>query len=103
MDANGVGAYKLPNARYVYMTPSITGLNYYLYMTQIKYVITPAGKELSVWQGEDAQTAPSSKMTYTSMAWSECNKGYQSKCVRYTDGKVTLSLTTDQNVLPFEN
>ncbi|MBC6696837.1 hypothetical protein [Hymenobacter sp. BT190] len=103
VDANGVGAYQLPNPRYVYMTNVLTGLSYNLHMTQTKYIITPNGKELSVWQGTDTLTPPSSKITFTSTAWSECNKGYASKAVRYTDGKVTSSLTSDPNVLPFEN
>lgn len=103
LDANGVGTYQLPAPRYVNMTMSITGLTYLLPMTQTKYIITPNGKELSVWQGVDLMTAPASKVTFPSFAWSECNKGYESKCVRYTDGRVTLSLTTDQNVLPFQN
>ena len=103
LDANGVGSYQLPSPRFVDMTIAITGLSYLLRMEQIKYIITPNGKELSVWQGVDLMTAPSSKVTFPSFAWSECNKGYESKCVRYTDGRVTLSLTTDQNVLPFQN
>jgi hypothetical protein len=103
VDANGVGAYKLPNLRYVYMTNLLTGLTYNLHMAQTKYLITPSGKELSVWQGTDIHTQPANKVTFESTAWSECNKGYQSKCVRYTDGKVVLSLTTDPTVLPFEN
>jgi hypothetical protein len=103
VDANGVGAYQLPSPRTVGMTTSLTGLTYLLTMTQTKYIITPAGKELSVWQGLDTVTPPTSKQVLDATAWSECNKGYQSKCVRYTDGRVTLSLTTDPSVLPFEN
>ena len=104
LDANGVGAYQLPAPRYVNMTTSITGLTYLLPMTQTKYVITPNGKELSVWQGVDFPPIPLiNKITFLATAWSECNKGYESKCVRYTDGRVVLSLTTDQAVLPFEN
>lgn len=85
------------------MTNVLTGMSYNLYMTQTKYIITPNGKELSVWQGVDNHTPPASKITFNATAWSECNKGYESKAVRYTDGKVTLSLTTDPSVLPFEN
>ena len=104
LDANGVGAYQLPAPRSVNMTTLITGLSYQLPMTQTKYIITPNGKELSVWQGVDFIQIPlNNKITFLSTAWSECNKGYESKCVRYTDGRVVLSLTTDQAVLPFAN
>lgn len=103
IDANGVGAYQLPTPRTIDMGNLLTGLNRSLSMVQVKYIITPSGKESSVWQGVDNSTAPSSKITFPSTAWSECGKGYESKCVRYADGRVTLSLTTDSNVLPFEN
>ena len=95
VDANGVGAYQLPSPRFVGMTTAITGLSYLLRMEQIKYTITPNGKELSVWQGVDYREAPLRKETYSCFAWSECDKRYESKCVRFPDGKVTLSLTTN--------
>ena len=103
VDANGVGAYQLPTPRTVHMTPILTNLSYYLLMTQTKYTISPTGKELSVWHGVDLTMPPASRQVWESTAWSECGKGYQSKCVRYTDGRVTLSLTTDPTVLPFED
>ncbi|MBO2030778.1 hypothetical protein J4D99_05185 [Siccationidurans ginsengisoli] len=69
-------------------------------MTQTKYMITPSGKEQSVWEGIDTDTPPAQKSVVEGTAYSECGKGYATKGVRWPDGRVTLSLTTDVSVLP---
>jgi hypothetical protein len=92
-DKNNVGAYQPIVQPETDMGQALTGMNRPFHMIQTKYIITPSGKEMAVWEGTDTQTAPSSKTEYPSTAWSDCNLGYQSNCVRYANGRVTLSLS----------
>jgi hypothetical protein len=102
-DKNNVGAYQpsVPPVRSI--GQALTGMNRPFTMTQTKYIITPSGKEMAVWEGTDTETVPTSKTNFPSTAWSDCGVGYQSNCVRYPSGRVTLSLSGDRNTLPHDN
>ena len=99
-DKNNVGAYQPIVQPTTYMGQALTGMDRPFFMTQTKYIITPSGKEMAVWEGIDTQSAPSSKTEFPSTAWSDCNLGYKSNCVRYANGRVTLSLSADPSILP---
>ncbi|GAA3923186.1 hypothetical protein GCM10022406_06780 [Hymenobacter algoricola] len=106
LDSNGNGAWRQTAPRSEpNMSPTLTGLGRYLYMDQTKFMMTPSGKILSVWEGTDTNpsTIPTSKNVKISSAWSECENGFESKCTRYTDGRVVLSLSSDPAVLPHSN
>ncbi|MBH8557578.1 hypothetical protein [Hymenobacter negativus] len=76
----------------------VSGLNSCLTMSQSKFVLTPSGNAMSVWQGTVPATArPSQRVVYNS-TWNETDQrgvphSYNTEAVTMPDGTIKLTLT----------
>ncbi|WP_125932630.1 hypothetical protein [Hymenobacter glacialis] len=69
-----------------------------LTMSQEKYVLTPSGNAMSVWQGTVAATARPSKRRVYNSTWNETDQrgvfhSYTTVAVTSSDGSIKLTLT----------
>ena len=76
----------------------ISGLNNCLTMSQSKFVLTPSGNAMSVWQGTVPEPSrPSQRVVYNS-TWNETDQrgvphSYNTEAVTTPDGSIKLTLT----------
>ncbi|MFC6222708.1 hypothetical protein ACFP2F_05600 [Hymenobacter artigasi] len=100
----GQGAYVQKSTRTECITNSLLGLNGLncLTMTQEKFMVTPSGNAMSVWQGTVPVESRPAQRLVKNATWTESNndgvtRTYNTEAVTMPDGSIKLTLTDKQN------
>ena len=100
----GKGAYVQKTDGTECITNSLLGLTGIecLPMTQVKFLVTPSGNAMSVWQGTAPEASRPAQRLVKNATWSERNndgvtRTYDTEAVTMADGSVKLTLRDKQN------